>query len=277
MRCVNPSSATVSPSCACAATASARVTMSAISGSLGRLERELPRLALHSDPPELRELVERERATEASPTAVLDTAERHLRLVMDGLVVDVHDAGIDPVRHRHAAVCVAREDACGQPIAGRVGARQSGVGAVDDLDCEHRSEGLDLSELALPGHVRDQGCLVAAVGHRTTGEDPRAPSNRLIDPPSHSLQGTRVDERTDDAARILGIARGQALRLPGQPVAELPGNGALDNDAPCAHADLSLVEEGAEGSGVDGGLSVRVREHDQWVEAAELENNPLEV
>ena len=46
---------------------------------------------------ELGELVDRGRPAEAAPAAVLDAAERHLRLVADGLVVDMHDARLDPL------------------------------------------------------------------------------------------------------------------------------------------------------------------------------------
>ena len=38
---------------------------------------------------------------------VLDAAERHLRLVADGLVVDVDDARLELLREREAAVGVA--------------------------------------------------------------------------------------------------------------------------------------------------------------------------
>ena len=42
--------------------------------------------------------------------AVLDAAERHLRLVADRLVVDVDDARLDALGEREAAVGVRRDD-----------------------------------------------------------------------------------------------------------------------------------------------------------------------
>src|SRR5581483_3097747 len=67
-------------------------------------ERERVRAALDRHPAELRELVDDGLAAEAAPARVLDAAERHLRLVADGLVVDVHDPRLEPLREREAAV-----------------------------------------------------------------------------------------------------------------------------------------------------------------------------
>src|SRR4051812_10957314 len=134
IRCVKPSSATVSPSCTGSRTASARGTSSANLRGLMRvevrrasrwlrsrqhparravpdppsvstgkphqpLERErVPGPALDGDPAELGELVDHRLPAETSPPGVLDAAERHLRLVADGLVVDVDDARLEQLR-----------------------------------------------------------------------------------------------------------------------------------------------------------------------------------
>ncbi len=55
-------------------------------------------------------------ATEAAVAAVLHPAEGDLRFVVDGLVVDVDDAGLDPIRERQPAIGIARQDARGQPV-----------------------------------------------------------------------------------------------------------------------------------------------------------------
>src|SRR4029450_10493476 len=67
------------------------------------LEREETGSALHRDPPELRELRDRRAAAEASPPTVLDAAERHVRLVVDRLVVDVDDSAVRSPTRGHAA------------------------------------------------------------------------------------------------------------------------------------------------------------------------------
>src|SRR3982750_3852337 len=108
IRCVKPSSATASPSCTSSRTPSARVTISATR----ELERErVPAAALNRDPAQLGELVQHRLAPEPSPARVLHAAERHLRLVADRLVVDVDDAGLEPLREREAAFGVGGEDA----------------------------------------------------------------------------------------------------------------------------------------------------------------------
>src|SRR3954451_9166268 len=81
IRCVKPSSATVSPSRTRDSTASR--------SDVSTLEGVRVRAALHGDPAQLRELVDDGLAAEAAPARVLDAAERHLRLVADRLVVDV--------------------------------------------------------------------------------------------------------------------------------------------------------------------------------------------
>jgi hypothetical protein len=54
---------------------------------------------LDRDPAQLGELLECGAAAEAAPARVLDAAEGHLRLVMDGGVVDVAHAALDLTRN----------------------------------------------------------------------------------------------------------------------------------------------------------------------------------
>ena len=60
-------------------------------------------------------------------------------------------------------------------------------------------------------------------------------------------------------------------------VDERISDGTLDDDPPRRHADLSLMEEGAECGCIDRVVEVRVGEHDERVLAAELEHDALEV
>src|SRR6185503_4144248 len=99
-----PPTITVSPDVTWATASSAVVSASAVIVSWvpvsSRSEGERVRAALHGDPARLRELVDDRRAAEPSEPAVLHPAERHLRLVADGLVVDVDDPGVDGLRQR---------------------------------------------------------------------------------------------------------------------------------------------------------------------------------
>src|SRR3954454_15951539 len=112
IRWVKPSSATTSPS----RTRDSTASLSDVITRTGPLERERVPFALDGDPAQLGELVHRRLAAEAPPARVLDAAERHLRLVADGLVVDVDDAGVDPLRECEAAVDVARDDAGAETV-----------------------------------------------------------------------------------------------------------------------------------------------------------------
>src|SRR5438093_1390381 len=113
IKCVNPSSATMSPSETSSRTASPRVTTSAIA-----LERErVSRPRLHRHPPQLGELVDHGLTAEPPPAGVLDAAERHLGLVADRLVVDVHDPRLELLREREAALGIHRQDPGAQAVA----------------------------------------------------------------------------------------------------------------------------------------------------------------
>src|ERR671923_762990 len=109
-----------------------------------------------SDPAEFRELLDRRRTAETSPAAVFDAAERHLRLVAYGLVVDVDDARLDPLRERETFVGVARDDPRREPVRRRVRALDRLIGTVHDLDRSDRTERLDARKVGILGDVRQQ-------------------------------------------------------------------------------------------------------------------------
>src|SRR3954469_13698644 len=102
MRCVNPSSATVSPSRTSWATAS-------LSGTSTGLERERVRAARDRHPAQLGELVDHRLPAEAPPAGVLHAAERHLRLACHRTARPVDDPRLELLREEEAAVGVARE------------------------------------------------------------------------------------------------------------------------------------------------------------------------
>src|SRR5438034_3676770 len=132
IRCVKPSSATTSPSWTSSSIASPIGTISATRWGRSRpLEGEWVRAALDGDPAEVGELVDDGAAAEAPEAGVLDAAERHLRLVADRLVVDVDDAGLDPVRERQAALGVLRDDPGREAIRSGVRTLHGLVGALD--------------------------------------------------------------------------------------------------------------------------------------------------
>src|SRR5439155_258042 len=141
---VKPSSATTSPSRTMVSTASLSLTIIGrrrtrkLPASAAPSEGEGMGYALHRDTAQLRELVHDGRAAEPAETAVLDAAERHLRLVADGLVVDVDDPGVDQLRKREATVDVLRDDPRREPVGRRVCTLHGLICVVDDHHAERR-------------------------------------------------------------------------------------------------------------------------------------------
>ena len=103
-----------------AAAAPARLARQAASGPV-RLDRVGAGAIPGGDPLDFGEVRHRGR-TGPAPPAVLDPAERQLWLVSDGLVVDVHDAGVDAPGERAPALTAtglagfALEERLGAPI-----------------------------------------------------------------------------------------------------------------------------------------------------------------
>src|SRR6266540_2773331 len=184
---------------------------------------------------------------EAAPAAVLDAAERHLRLVVHRLVVDVDDARLQLLGQRQAPVGVAGDDPRRQPVVGVVGPAHRRLRAVDHLDGGDGAERLQLRQLAVGRHVREQGRLEAAAHPLAAGEHAGALGDRVRDATGHRLERALVDQRPDHGAVLARVADLEPGRLGGEPAHELLGDRPVDDDAPGRHADLALVEEGAEG------------------------------
>jgi hypothetical protein len=106
-----------------------------------RPRRGMPCPALNRDPAELRELVHWGAAAEASPPRVLHAAERHLRLVADRLVVDVHDARLDPLGEQEASVRICRDDPGREPVARRDKDSACAAETIDAEGCPSPSVG----------------------------------------------------------------------------------------------------------------------------------------
>src|SRR4029453_11970412 len=150
IRCVKPSSATVSQSCTSSWTASASGTISAISPDL---DRERVAAARHRHPVEVRELVDRGCPAEPAEAAVLHTPEGLLRLVADGLVVGVDDPRLDLLRQREATIRIRREDPSGEAVVRAVRSLDRLFGAAHDFDGCYRAERLDLCKVRVLGHL----------------------------------------------------------------------------------------------------------------------------
>ena len=80
------------------------------------LDWELPRRALHRQPAQLGKLIQRRAAAEPAAAAVLDAAERHLRLVVHRLIIDMHNPGLNALGDCQALIEVAGDDARGKAV-----------------------------------------------------------------------------------------------------------------------------------------------------------------
>jgi len=75
-----------------------------------RSDREIPRLRFDRDPAHLRERIDPRLAAKSAIARILDTPERHLRLIVYGGAVDVANAGVDLWRHAQASGGITREN-----------------------------------------------------------------------------------------------------------------------------------------------------------------------
>src|SRR5262245_56338134 len=85
-------------------------------------------------PAHLGELVDAGASAVAAEAAPPNSAERHVRLIVDRAVVDVRHAGIEAPRDRETPLLVARDDAGREPVLGVVRDRD---GLVDAGDGDH--------------------------------------------------------------------------------------------------------------------------------------------
>ena len=241
------------------------------------LRSAAPLRAADRDPAQLGELLERRATSEAAEAGRLDSAERHLRLVVDGGAVDVADAGLEPAGHVEGPRHVAAEDGARQPVLGVVGDADGLVDAVDRDDGDDRAEGLLGVEAHRRRHARQHGGRVAEAVGRASAEHRGAVPARVLDEIGDALDRRRVDHRPDLGRRLTRIADDQSGGAIGQPGAEVVGHRAVDDDALGRHADLALVEERAEVRRRGGLVEVGVVEHHHRRLAAELEQHALEV
>ena len=103
------------------------------------------------------ELLERGRPPKRPQPTGLDAAERHRRLVVDGRVVDVADAALDPLRELERGRYVLREDRRRQAVLGVVGDPHRLVGPSTVDDRHHRPERLLPVDPHLRRHAGEHG------------------------------------------------------------------------------------------------------------------------
>src|SRR3984885_46290 len=127
-------------------------------GAAWGAEREAVRLVADGDPAPLGELVPA--ALRPEPGAVArgaGAAERGVRVIVQCLVVDVHDAGVELVRHGPATVAGTGLDGRDQAVLGVVRDRDRLGVVLDDRDRRDRAKALLPERGHLLGHPAQHG------------------------------------------------------------------------------------------------------------------------
>src|SRR6201999_806816 len=155
------------------------------------------------------------------------TTERDVRLVVDGLVVDVHDPGGDPAGQLQAAHHVAGQDAQGQAVLAVGGELGRVLGGGERHHRGHRAEHLVGVGRHGRGHVGQHGRPVeqplvgAARGQPATGV--HGGGDQVV----HLVPLPLVDDRAQ-RDRLLGrVTDRQVAGLVGQPAHVLVVDGLL--------------------------------------------------
>src|ERR1017187_8324895 len=79
-------------------------------------------------------------AAEATVAAVLDSAERHLRLIVNGGAIDVADSGFEALGHSEGFVYVAAEDGARQTVRRVIGDANGVLGVLCNDQRHNRAE-----------------------------------------------------------------------------------------------------------------------------------------
>ena len=236
---------------------------------------------MHLDGLELGEGVDAEPAELAPDAAFLVAAERQLRVALEE-GVDPDRARPDGSAHADGGVEVAGPDAGRQ--AELRGVRDPGrlLGRVEGQDGEDRAEDL----LARDPHRRrdageDRGLDESpVVGGESVAAEEQVGALGLARRPTSSMILSNCSSLAIAPTLVVGIewiADGDRPRALDDPLDELVGDGALDEQPAAAVAALAHVEVDAIDDGVERGVQVGVGEHELGVLAAELELDLLQV
>src|SRR6516164_6162390 len=168
-----------------------------------------------------------------APTGLLVPAEGH-RVVELHLAVQPHGSGLEALGDSVCPAQVRGPGGGGQAVGAVVGQRDRFVLVVERYDRDHRSEDLLLEQPARGGDVGEHGRVdevALAVEPVPTGDDLDAVRLALVEVTHDAGELLLADQRTDQAALVLGAALRQPVREVRQALHELLVDAALDEDA----------------------------------------------
>ena len=237
----------------------------------------MARAVLDGDPAKLCELLECRLTAEATPATVLDAAEGHRRLIVDGRVVDVAHAGFQAARDGQGGVHVTAEDGRGESVFGVVCDTNRLVDTAHGNDRDDRTERLLRVEPHLRSDIGQDGRFEVKAVRLPAGDHLRPLCDRIVELVGHPPERVLVHKWTDLRVLLARVAHLQRAGPLTKFACELLRYRAIDQDALGRHADLPLVHERAKARRRHGALEIGVGQDDQRRLPAELEEHPLEM
>ena len=169
-------------------------------------DRIVARQFLSGDPPQLGERLERGAPAETPEAVGLHPAERHLRLDLDGRVIDVAAARLDALSELERGGTSSLKTAADRPYSVSLAARTASPHPIDRHHGDDRTEGL----LGIQAHVwrdaREHGGREARPVGCAAAQGGGALLDRVLDQPADALDRGLVDERPDRGALVARIA-----------------------------------------------------------------------
>ena len=221
--------------------------------------------------------------TELAADAAVAHAAEGPRVVVGQRVVDPERAGLDELHRAHRDAEVFGVDRRTEPELGVIGEADRFVGIPHHGHRQNRSEDLLAGRQAAVPHAGQQSRLEEMAGQAVRLEAPSAAQefSALGDGARHlprdALRRRRANQRSDVGVRVHRVADDQRIDLGRGAADELRGDRLLDIDALRGGAHLPGVQHARPHHARYRDIEVRVPEHEEGIDRAELEVDRLEL
>ena len=194
-----------------------------------------------------------------------------------GLVVDVQQPRAQAVAERQRAADRLREHTRRQAVFVAVGEIDCLVFGGESGDRSDRAEHLFVEGAHAGLHTREDGRPVEWTVEGAAGGKLGAGGDRILDDAVDAIDLRTADDRAERHLPRGRVADRQMLRLGDELLGQRIGDLLVRDDEAGGHADLPLVEPGAESYCRGDPIEIGVLKHDDGVLAAELELHFLEM
>src|SRR5271170_6030254 len=210
---------------------------------------KMARLGFDRDPAKLSECIDAGFAAKTAVSGAFDSAERHLRLVVNGRAVDMAHAGLDLLGNPQTARCVLCEHGSGQAILGVIRQFDRVLLVARANDGDHRSKAFVAEQSHRGGHLIDHGGRHENAGGHSTTDLRGSILNRIRYQPLHMFDRFEIDYRAKRGFPLPRIAGRHGCNLGLELLDKGICDAFHDDDSFRGHAYLALVHEGAKCSG----------------------------